>query len=224
MLRLIIKPVPRKPFKGKAFAIPGKIEMEDFDINGVGRGNTTYNENDSEDHGTTEGGSSYRPGTGVDIYKKATGYIVGYNQAGEWLEYSVKVAKTGTYIMYASVASANSTSSFKLSVDGEDITEEIAVPQASSGENNFDDYNEVEATVNLTEGEHVLRWTVTGDWMDIDFIKFCTEGQCEITSAIRQATPAAVQNITAPRLLKKGNALFVEKGGMRFDLTGHRIK
>ena len=224
LLRLIIKPVPRKPFKGKAFAIPGKIEMEDFDINGVGWGNTTYNENDSEDHGATEGGSSYRPGTGVDIYKKATGYIVGYNQAGEWLEYSVKVAKTGTYTMSAAVASANSTSSFKLSMDGEDITEEIAVPQASSGENNFDDYNEVEATVNLTEGEHVLRWTVTGDWMDIDYIKFCTEGQCEATSAIRQANSAAVQNITAPRLLKKGNALFVEKGGMRFDLTGHRIK
>lgn len=224
LLRLIIKPVPRKPFKGKAFAIPGKIEMEDFDINGVGRGNTTYNENDSEDHGATEGGSSYRPGTGVDIYKKSTGYIVGYNQAGEWLEYSVKVAKTGTYTMSAAVASANSTSSFKLSIDGEDITEEIAVPQASSGENNFDDYNEVEATVNLTEGEHVLRWTVTGDWMDIDYIKFCTEGQCEATSAIRQANSAAVQNITAPRLLKKGNALFVEKGCMRFDLTGHRIK
>ena len=192
LLRLITKPVPREPFKGKAFGIPGRIEMEDFDINGVGRGNTTYNELDSEDHGAeSNDGTSYRPGTGVDIYKKATGYIVGYNRAGEWLEYSVKVAKTGLYIMYAAVASANNTSSFKLSMDGKDFTEEIAVPKASSGENNYDDYNEVEATVNLDEGEHILRFTVTGDWMDIDYIKFCTTETCEDLSSIRDLANSA---------------------------------
>ena len=171
LLRLVVTPVPRGLFKGEAFAIPGKIEMEDFDINGIGQGNTTYNENDTENHGD----SDYRKGTGVDLYEKATGIIVGYNQAGEWLEYTVKVAKTGTYTMNASVASANSTSSFKLSMDGEDITEEISVPQAKSGEDNYDEYNTVEAKVKLTEGEHILRFTVTGDWMDIDWIEFIDE-------------------------------------------------
>ena len=178
LLRLIVQPVPRKPFKGEAFAIPGKIEMEDFDINGVGQGNTTYSETDAEDHGATSNdGKSYREGTGVDIYKKADGYIVGFNQAGEWLEYTVKVAATGTYTMNASVASANNTSSFKLSMDGKDITEEIAVPQATSGEDNFDEYNVVTANVELTEGEHILRFTVTGDWMDIDYIDFSNKGE-----------------------------------------------
>ena len=182
LLRLVLKPVPRKPFKGEALAIPGKIEVEDFDINGVGQGNTTYNENDTENHGD----SDYRPGTGVDLYKKASGIIVGYNQAGEWLEYTVKVAKTGTYTMNASVASANSTSSFKLSMDGKDITEEIAVPAATEGEDNYDEYNTVEADVSLTEGEHILRFTVTGDWMDIDWISFCEKEKCEGTTLIGQ--------------------------------------
>lgn len=168
LLRLILKPVPREPFKGKAFAIPGKIEMEDFDINGVGAGNTTYNEKDLENHGN----SDYRPGTGVDLYEKATGVIVGYNQAGEWLEYTVNVAETGTYTMFAAVASANETSGFKLSMDGKDITEEISVPKAAEGEENYDDYNKVKANVNLTKGEHIMRFTVTGDWMDIDYINF----------------------------------------------------
>ena len=182
LLRLIVQPVPRKPFKGEALAIPGKIEMEDFDVNGVGQGNTTYNETDAEDHGaTSNGGKSYREGTGVDIYKKADGYIVGFNQAGEWLEYTVKVAATGTYTMNASVASANNTSSFKLSMDGKDITEEIAVPQATSGEDNYDEYNTVEAKVDLTEGEHILRFTVTGDWMDIDYVNFSDEEKSEET-------------------------------------------
>ena len=179
LLRLITKPVPREPFKGKPLDIPGKIEMEDFDINGVGQGNTTYNESDTENHGD----SDYRKGTGVDLYEKATGVIVGYNQAGEWLEYTVKVAKTGTYVMSAAVASANSTSSFKLSMDGKDITEEIAVPKAASGEDNFDEYNEVEAEVELTEGEHILRFTVTGDWMDIDYIKFSDKEQVGLAKA-----------------------------------------
>ena len=220
LLRLVLKPVPRAPFKGEALAIPGKIEVEDFDINGVGQGNTTYNEKDTENHGD----SDYRPGTGVDLYKKATGVIVGYNQAGEWLEYTVKVASTGTYTMNASVASANSTSSFKLSMDGKDITEEIAVPAATEGEDNYDEYNTVEAKVNLTEGEHILRFTVTGDWMDIDWIEFCAGESCEDPQGIRTALPAAMDRDLAPRLLKKGNKLFIEKNGRRFDLTGHRIK
>ena len=219
LLRLVLKPVPRAPFKGEALAIPGKIEVEDFDINGVGQGNTTYNESDTENHGD----SDYRPGTGVDLYKKASGIIVGYNQAGEWLEYTVKVASTGTYAMNASVASANSTSSFKLSMDGKDITEEIAVPAATAGEDNYDEYNTVEAKVSLTEGEHILRFTVTGDWMDIDWIKFCAGESCE-TTGLRTALPVVRSDASAPRLIKKGNTLFIDKNGKRFDLTGHRIK
>lgn len=168
MLRLVIKPVPREPFGGKPAAIPGKIEMENFDIPGTGDGNASYNEMDAVDHGEL----NYREGTGVDIYKKATGYIVGYNQKGEWLEYTVNVAETGTYTMFAAVASANETSSFKLSMDGKDITEEILVPKAAEGEENYDDYNKVKANVNLTKGEHIMRFTVTGDWMDIDYINF----------------------------------------------------
>jgi alpha-galactosidase len=223
LLRLIVKPVPRQAFKGEALAIPGKIEMEDFDISGIGQGNTSYNENDTDDHGAeSNGGTSYRPGTGVDIYKKATGYIVGYNQAGEWLEYTVKVAKTGTYTMAAAVASANSTSSFKLSMDGKDITEEISVPQATSGEDNYDEYNEVTADVSLTEGEHILRFTVTGDWMDIDYIKFSDPESGP--DAIREIVPASVRGDATPRLVKKGNTLFIEKNGKRFDLTGHRLR
>ena len=224
LLRLVVKPVPRGLFKGEAFAIPGKIEMEDFDINGLGQGNTTYNENDAEDHGAGEGGTSYRPGTGVDIYKKANGYIVGYNQAGEWLEYTVKVASTGTYTMNASVASANNASSFKLSMDGKDITEEIAVPQATTGEDNYDEYNTVEAKVSLTEGEHILRFTVTGDWMDIDWIEFCAGESCGEILGIHEAVPSRARSASAIRLHKQGGQLIIEKNGHRFDVTGHRLK
>ena len=78
--------------------------------------------------------------------------------------------------------------------------------------------------MSLTEGEHILRFTVTGDWMDIDYIKFCEGESCEDKTGIRPAVAATVRNANSPRLLKKGNAMFIEKNGQRFDLTGHRIK
>ena len=168
------EPEPQKPFGGKAWVIPGKIEMENFDEPGYGAGNDSYSDSDTDDHGIeSNGGKSYREGTGVDIYKKATGYVVGYNQADEWLEYTVNVASAGDYTMFAAVASGGTTGSFKLSIDGKDITEEIAVPK-NEGEDNFDDFGKVKANVTLPAGEHILRFTVTGNWMDIDYIQFAS--------------------------------------------------
>ena len=187
--RAPVEPVPQQPFKGTAFEIPGKIEAEDFDIPGVGSGNDSYKENDSEDHGK----SNYREGTGVDIYEKATGYVVGYNQEGEWLEYSVNVKEAGEYHLYASVASANETSSFQMSLDGKNITDVISVPK-NEGEDNYDDYSNVRATVELPTGEHILRFTVTGSWMDIDYFMFENQLSC----AEEPCTPEAVAKFKAP--------------------------
>ena len=168
------EPEPQTPFGGKAWAIPGKIEMENFDEPGYGAGNDSYSDDDSDDHGAeSNDGKSYREGTGVDIYKKATGYVVGYNRAGEWLEYTVNVAAEGDYTMFAAVASGSTSGAFKLSIDGDDITDEISVPK-NDGEDNYDDYGKVKANVKLPAGKHILRFTVTGDWMDIDYIQFAT--------------------------------------------------
>ncbi|MBO4828654.1 MAG: carbohydrate-binding protein [Fibrobacter sp.] len=156
-------PVPREPFGGKAAEIPGKIEAENFDVPGTGKGNKSYNESDSDDHGET----NYREGTGVDIYKKASGYVVGYNQEGEWLEYSVNVKEAGDYTMFAAVATENSTSSFSLSLDGEELVENVALSGTS-----FDEFVKVKANVTLPAGEHILRMTVTGSWFDIDYFNF----------------------------------------------------
>ncbi len=166
---------PQKPFKGTAAAIPGKIQMEDFDVPGTGRGEeyASYSDNDAENHGDSDYRKDDAPS--VDLYKKSGDrVVVGYIQKGEWLEYTVNVAETGTYTMFAAVAS-DGGSSFQLSMDGKNITEEIAVPAAKKeegAEQNFDDYAKVSATVNLTKGEHVLRFTATADWFDIDYVNF----------------------------------------------------
>ena len=95
--------------------------------------------------------------------------MVGHNQAGEWLEYTVNVKEAGDYEMIASVATENSTDGFSLSIDGKSVAE---VPVSGSS---WDDFTEVSKKVTLPEGEHILRFTVVGDWFDVDYLKFCKE-------------------------------------------------
>ncbi len=213
-------PEPQKAFNATntPWAIPGTIQMEDFDIPGTGRGDeyASYSDNDAENHGE----SDYRKDTGVDLYKKGDKIVVGYNQKDEWLEYTVNVAADGEYTMYAAVASANSTSSFKLSMDGKDITENIAVPQAKAGEENYDDYNKVSADVKLTKGEHVLRFTVTGDWMDIDYINFVNKGEDDPSPINPPADDDTTQAIHGSNLVMHAPAM---SNYVVFDLKGNKL-
>ena len=188
-----VDPEPQVPYKGTAWAIPGKIEAEDFDVPGKGR-NEDGTTNQSYSVGNSgKGDSEYRKEESVNLYKNGSGVVIGYNEEGNWYEYTVDVKSTGTYTMYAAVASANATSSFKLSMDGKDITESISVPKASSGEENYSDYNKVNADVNLTAGKHILRLTVTGSWFDIDYMQFVAQGEKdpEPISSSASAEPAS---------------------------------
>ena len=186
---------PREPFGGKAVELPGKIEAENFDVPGSGRENKTYSDADSDNHSCTDEGkeaecTDYREGTGVDIYKKATGNVVGHNQAGEWLEYTVNVKEAGEYTMTASVATGNSDPGFTLSVDGEDVAE---IPVSGTS---WDEFKDVTAKVTLPAGEHILRLTVTTSWFDIDYLKFekpCDD--CNTTIAdFRLKMPTEAEN------------------------------
>ncbi len=179
---IVADPVPQEPYGGKPWAIPGTIEAENFDIPGIGSGNDSYSD-DSENHGD----SDYRKGEGVDLYAKSNNrIIVGYNAEGDWLEYTVNVAATGTYTMYAAVAAAGSTSSFQLSIDGKNVTDVISVPAASSGEENYDDFNKVAVDMNLTAGKHIMRLSVTGAWFDIDYMNFVVKGEADPNPIIKE--------------------------------------
>ena len=166
--------IPQEPFKGTPFAIPGVIQAEDFDIPGKGRGNTSFQDSDTENHGDSDYRKDDAPA--VDLYKKSGDRIVvGYIQSGEWLEYTIDVKEAGDYTMYAAVAS-DGGSSFSVSVDDKVVAETIEVPKANkaegSEEQDFDSYVKVGANVTLSVGKHVLRITATGDWFDIDYINF----------------------------------------------------
>ena len=162
-----IIPVNQTPYKD-TLAIPGLIEAENYDIGGQ---NVSYSDNE-----TANQGNVYRT-DGVDIVTISSGYAVGYTNAGEWLEYTVNVAKEDVYTYEALVASGSDASSFRLFIDNQAITDTIKV--ANGGD--WDTYSTVTGkTTALTAGPHVLKIAITGSYTNIDNLKF-TESTTHIT-------------------------------------------
>lgn len=183
-----VEPEPQTPFKGKVREIPGKIEAEDFDVPGKGVNedgttNASYSD-DSENHGDSDYRKDDAPA--VDLYNKATGVIVGYNQTGDWLEYTVNIAEAGKYVMTASVAAESESASFSLSIDGKSVAE---VPVSGSS---WDDYKDVTAEVTLPAGKHILRMDVTAEYFDVDYFNFEFKNEAAIRTNVHMATPELV--------------------------------
>lgn len=174
-----VEPEPQTPFKGSALAIPGKIEIEDFDVPGKGKNedgssNISYTDGDSENHGD----SDYRKDTGVDLYEKATGIAAGYNQDGDWLEYTVDVAEAGEYTVYVSAATPSTGTGFSLMLDpgtsGEKAlcsTVEV-LPSRSGDSEDYSDFQKVSTKVTLPAGKHIIRFTVDKGYFDVDYMTF----------------------------------------------------
>lgn len=213
------EPVPQTAHNATQtpWAIPGQIEAEDFDDPGKGKGGQSYSDNDSDN----KGDSDYRKDTPVDLYvKSGDRIVVGYIQKDEWLEYTINVAKAGDYTLFAAVAS-DGGSSFKLSLDGKDLTDEITVPKANkaAGDSaqNFDDYSKVKANVTLPAGEHILRFTATADWFDIDYFNFAEGKDATDPAPIKTEDP---QNPDGIGLVKFAEGLGVQNYRV-FDLKGN---
>ena len=214
-------PLVREAFSGEPAAIPGVIEAENYDKGG---NRFSFYDKDAANKGET-----YREDA-VDVVTldgatcngdACKGYAIGYTEAGEWLEYSVKVAANGKYGVRANVATASETSKIQLLVDGKVLLDTITIDKVDT---TWNVYKQVDlGAANLTAGEHILRLVIAGSYVNVDWLDFCEKETCEDKTGIRAIAPAAVSK-AAPRLRKQGGKLFVEKNGVRFDLTGHRIK
>jgi hypothetical protein len=130
-------------------AIPGTIEIEDF--NKGGKGNAYL------DTDVTNNGGQYRTTEEVDIQTCGEGgYNVGWTAKGEWMEYLVNVTKSANYDFILRVASGTNGNKFHLEIDGEMITS-VSTVNLLGG---LQQYVDVKATVNLTQGQHLLKFVV----------------------------------------------------------------
>ena len=128
--------------------VPGQIEAEDFDQGGEG---VAY-------HDLTPGnqGGQYRPAEDVDIIRYPNGaYVVNNFQTGEWLQYTIQVAQTGTYRLDLLVSRRwDLTSRWHAEIDNQPVTGSVVVPDTGS----WDTFWWVGVGgITLTAGPHVLR-------------------------------------------------------------------
>lgn len=140
------------PFGGTAAAIPGTIQIENYDAGGEG---TAYHDTDASNNGGT-----YRAADGVDIEACSDtggGNDVGWTQSGEWMKYSVNVQSAGTYNVSFRVASgiaSGTAGTFHVENEtGTNLTGTITVSTTGG----WQTWTTLAGTAALTAGAHVLR-------------------------------------------------------------------
>jgi mannan endo-1,4-beta-mannosidase len=184
-----------------AYAVPGRIEAEDYNPGGEGVG---Y-------HDATPGnaGQAYREDD-VDIEQtedETGSYNVGYIQEGEWLAYAIDVAADGEYDILARVASeASSSMSIKILIDG--TTKALITSSATGGWQSWTDA--VARNVSLTAGTHELTLLFQSSDMNLNYIVIAPAG-----------TLAAAPARRAPAFDRAGA---IPASGLKvYDLRGRRL-
>jgi|GEM_PF-530266 len=132
---------------GTPWAIPGTIEVENFDNGGQG---VAYNDNDA-----INSGGQGRTSEGVDVEACSEGGLnVGWTNTGEWLEYTVNVATTGNYDIDVRAASIFSGGTFHIEFGGVDKTGLMTTTNTGS----WQTWTTISKTaVSLAAGTQVMR-------------------------------------------------------------------
>jgi hypothetical protein len=148
---------------GARISLPGRIQAEDYRAGGEGVG--------YHDLSAGNSGGAYRA-DGVDIQATTDaggGHNVGWIQAGEWLEYDVAVAKSGTYRLTLRMASAVAgTKAATVSVDGARVAT-FNLSDASG----WQSWKSVTVSrVKLSAGNHTVRIAMATagfnvNWLDV---------------------------------------------------------
>ena len=160
------------PYGGTPRAIPGRIQVQDFDVGGPG---IAYHDTTASNQGSWDG----RPGEHVDLgdlsghATESDGVAnLGWTQPDEWLHYTVTIAEEGVYDLDVRNASANSSSGnrrIRFEIAGEDLTGTIDLPHTG-------DWNAYVTTtvtgIELPAGTHRLRLHIVGGHSNINWFEF----------------------------------------------------
>ncbi|MBR6832609.1 MAG: endo-1,4-beta-xylanase [Fibrobacter sp.] len=162
-----VEPEPQTPFKGTAFDLSSKIEAEDFDVPGKGKGNNSYSvSGDCDDTWNT----TYREGTSVKIGEKNGGLVLGCNPTGNYFQYSINVAKAGDYIVTANVA-ASGTGSILFKVGDKVVSDTLEFTGDS-----WTSFDQVKGNIKLDAGEQILTLEISKGYIDVDWFQIANPG------------------------------------------------
>jgi hypothetical protein len=168
-----------------AIPVPGKIEAEDFD-----KGGELVSYHDLESGNT---GAQYRNTEGVDIEVcSESGFDVTNTIVGEWLEYTVDIDKSGTYLIEARIATTAAGKKFKIEIDGESVSNEFVVPNTGG----MQTWQTITLTSELIlKGIHILRITFESSDINLNYLNFVLINQGPVVNLL---SPAEGQEFEVP--------------------------
>lgn len=182
--------VTRAPFNGTPLSIPGTIQIEEYDLGGEG---VAFHETTTGNSGN----SNLRASDPVDIETttdEGGGINVGWIATGEWLEYTVNVMASASYILELRVAAADATRKLHIEMDGINISGTIAIPNTGG----YQSFQTVTVNnINLTAGQKIMRIVMDESYFNINYVKFRSPLP-NVSPAITIISPDDSTTFTAP--------------------------
>jgi PKD repeat protein len=211
-----VSTLPQTTPYGPGNNIPGRVQAENFDKNGVGAANAAF----SDTTAINEGGA-YRPNEAVDIEYTASiaSYDVGWIRTGEYLIYTVQVASDGEYTAQFNAANPDATSkAIDVFVDGTKVgTAQIGTTGA------FETFKKFSFTLGLTEGKHQIKLAFPSQRLNLDYIEFAKEGTQPGGGASFVAVPTTASHGSAFKFtVTPAAGKTIKSAWWAFDYPGHK--
>jgi hypothetical protein len=198
------------PFGGAPAAIPGSIYAANFDLGGQGIAyNTTA---------TANSGGAYRTAENIGIENCSDAgvlYDVGWNNSGNWMNYTVSVPAAGTYTVTFRVANGSSPTTFHLQNSaGQNLTGPVSVAYTGGSQS----WTNASASITLPAGTQVLTLYIdsTSGGVNFDKMTFASQAvgvqiDCGSSSAVNPFSAdvdfSGGQVETSSATINTGNAI-----------------
>jgi uncharacterized protein YjdB len=177
---------------GTPWAIPGTIEVENFDNGGEG---IAYHDNDA-----INSGGQGRTSDGVDTETCSEGSLnIGWTNTGEWMEYTVNVATTGNYNIDVREASQLAGGTFHIEFNGVDKTGLFTTTNTGA----WQTWTTISKTgIALTAGQQVMRIYLDNANFNLNKVTFTSATNVAVTGVTVSPTSTtlnvgATQQLTA---------------------------
>lgn len=196
------------PFSGNSIQIPGTIEPGNYDIfeGGLASG-ISYHDQGLDNQG------DYRKDEGVDASSNPIeGKVVGWINAGEWLEYSIYVQQAGLYNLSFRYASGNSAGGgpFHLIV-GEDT---LKSTQGLPGTGNWNTWTSSSlAGIPLKSGNQILRIEFEQGEFNLGRLNFSYSTALPYSQPVANAGPNQLIQLPQDTAILDGSASIDPNGG-----------
>lgn len=164
----ILVNVPQSPYGGSAHVVPGTVQFEEYDLGGNG-----FAYYDDSPGSAVTPVVNFRTDEDVDIENSTdagAGYNLGFTTAGEWLEYTVDVTKSGMYDLELRVACAEAGRTITITMDGDSIATDVSIPNTTG----WQTWQTVTLNdIALISGQKVMRLTIGAeDYVNLNYATF----------------------------------------------------